>query len=181
MVSSASLRSRRSCAQRRSDTLSSTQRRTGPGRIISAAWSWPTVSSCSRIRSLPNEPCARSSRPPTSAPSSRKGGPVPAGQGLRASLRALARGAQAVALSEVARGEPRRHAALPRPAPARGRDDQDEPAEAHRPGHGLAVLQRVEERAEGIGVDMLDLLLDRVTRRRFLGTPPLSAPHRWRS
>ena len=52
--------------------------------------------------------------------------------------------------AQVARVRPRGHAALLRPAPARGRDDQVEPAEAHRPGHRLAVPQRAEEGAEGM-------------------------------
>jgi hypothetical protein len=36
------------------------------------------------------------------------------------------------------------------PPPARGRDDQAQSPEAHRPGHRLALLQQAEEGAEGL-------------------------------
>ncbi len=57
-------------------------------------------------------------------------------------------------LRAVARLLARGHTTLLRPAPARGWDDQVEPAEAHRPGRRLAVPQRAEERAEGIARDL---------------------------
>ena len=52
---------------------------------------------------------------------------------------------------EVARVQPGRHGAfLCAPAPG-GRDDQGEPPEDHRPGHRLAVPQRAQAGAEGVG------------------------------
>src|SRR5215467_8611614 len=54
----------------------------------------------------------------------------------------------------VAAVRPRRCAALLRPPPARGGDDQVVSAEDPHPGHGLALPQRAEERAEGIAVEI---------------------------
>jgi hypothetical protein len=46
--------------------------------------------------------------------------------------------------------DPGGYGPLLRPAPARGRDAQKQPPEAHRPRHRLALPQRAEEGAEGI-------------------------------
>src|SRR2546426_7513 len=58
---------------------------------------------------------------------------------------------------EMARVRSGRHYSLLRLAPARGRDDQVESAEDHRSRHGLALLLRAEEGAEGM-----------INRREFL-------------
>jgi hypothetical protein len=50
----------------------------------------------------------------------------------------------------MARVQPGGYHTLLRPAPPRGGDDQVDPAEAHRPGHRLALPQRTEEGVEGI-------------------------------
>src|SRR5262252_6432094 len=63
----------------------------------------------------------------------------------------------------MAGARPRGHCALLRAAPARGRDDQVEPAEDHRPGHRLALPQRAQEGAEGM------------RRREFLRTTAVGA------
>src|SRR2546427_6998458 len=57
----------------------------------------------------------------------------------------------------MARVRSGRHYSLLRLAPARGRDDQVESAEDHRSRHGLALLLRAEEGAEGM-----------INRREFL-------------
>ena len=80
----------------------------------------------------------------------RAGRPVHCRQGLHATLRLCPPGHQGAPLRPVARVQPRGHHTLLRPAPARGRDAQVEPPEAHRPGHRLALLQRAEEGDETI-------------------------------
>ena len=79
------------------------------------------------------------------------GRPVPRGQGLHDAATTMpSRRMQGDPLRPVARVRPRGHRALLRPAPPRGRDDQEQPPEAHRPGHRLALPQRAEEGVEGI-------------------------------
>src|SRR6185436_9381880 len=50
----------------------------------------------------------------------------------------------------MARSESRGYSTLPCLAPARGGNDPGQPQQAHRPGHGLAVLERAQERVEGV-------------------------------
>ena len=77
---------------------------------------------------------------------------VHCGQGLRQALRLCPPGHEGYPLWPVARVQPRGHPALLRPAPARGRDDQEQPAEDHCPGHRLALLQRDQEGDEGVAI-----------------------------
>ena len=72
-------------------------------------------------------------------------GTLPRGPQLRDTLRSQSGGAQDRELPAVARRQPGRHDALLCPAPARGRDDQEQPAEADRAEHGLAVPERAED------------------------------------
>src|SRR5213593_1631770 len=53
-------------------------------------------------------------------------------------------------VSKMARVRSGRHYSLLRLAPARGRDDQVESAEDHRPGHRLALPQRAQEGVEDV-------------------------------
>src|SRR5262249_17705845 len=72
-------------------------------------------------------------------------------KGLRTALSAWTRSSEGTAVQPLAYRESRRHATFPRLASARGRDDQDESRHAHFPKNRLALLERVEERAQSVG------------------------------
>src|SRR3989441_811473 len=94
------------------------------------------------------------------------GGPIPRRQGLRAALRLQLPGTAGCLVRQVAGVQPRRHDALPCPPAPRGRDDQVQSAEDHRPGHRLALSQRAEEGAEGLAPRGTEATMK--TRREFL-------------
>src|SRR5262249_6602453 len=69
-------------------------------------------------------------------------------QGLCRGLPVRVAGAQRDPVRQVARVRPRGHGALLRASPPRGRHDQVDPPEDHRPGDRLALPERAEEGAE---------------------------------
>ena len=110
-----------------------------------------TGTSSASIRSRPSAFCAPSSRPPTSAPPSRRR--QHNGWSMAASRDRYEYALQTLTelpYDQLARVRPRGLAALLRAAASRGRHDHDQPERAPRRRHRLALPQRAQARAEGV-------------------------------
>src|SRR4029453_18254300 len=110
--------------------------------------------------------------------------PIAGEQGARAALRLRAPSHEGCPVWQVARVRPPGHRTFLCLAPPFGRDAQEHPAEAHRPGDRLALPQRAQEGAEGVAKQRRAFPVPRRQtwcrgQRGALACPPRShtAPH----